>query len=183
MWSAQVKIQVPVSSRSSGGSFSQNTVILFVVILEQERDRCPISALYRQRPGCMKTQQDMNFLPVVVQEEFFFLVGILMLSKSRKLRTVSILSSHLLWLERDLEEKAAPCLACSQKKRKEVRRKKKTVRLIDSHYHVYRIWKLPLLVKASITRCWIPMSPENTEMLQSDSEHCHRAPLCPNTQV
>lgn len=73
----------------------------------------------------MKTQQDMNFLPVVVQEEFFFLVGILMLSKSRKLRTVSILSSHLLWLERDLEEKAAPCLACSQKKRKEVRRKKK----------------------------------------------------------
>lgn len=42
----------------------------------------------------MKTQQDMNFLPVVVQEQFFVVVvGILMLSKRGKLRTVSILQS------------------------------------------------------------------------------------------
>lgn len=43
-------------------------------------------------------------------------------------------STHLLWLARDLEEKAASCFARSQKKREEAI--KKPVRLIESHYHV-----------------------------------------------
>lgn len=55
-----------------------------------------------------------------------FFVGLLMVSKRGKLKAVFIeVSTHLLRLARDLEEKAASCLACSQKKKEKRSKKKK----------------------------------------------------------
>lgn len=83
-------------------------------------------------------------------------------------------STHLLWLARDLEEKAASCFACSQKKKREKRSNKK-----NCQGNRKSLPCMLCLVDAASsqglnhTRLNSHGRHGNTEMPQSDSEHCH----------